>query len=397
LTQHQPAAPLPTIDEPFLIETLRRLVSINSINPSISAGGPGEAEIARATAEICREHAGLEVRVLESTPGRPSVLATLPGRGGGRSLMLNGHLDTVGVDGMDDPFTPRIEGSKMFGRGCYDMKAGVAASIAAAKALRDAGVELAGDLVIAAVADEEEGSLGTKEVIESVRTDGAIVTEPSWMRLALAHRGFAWIRVVVHGRQAHGSRHDLGVDANIQMARLLARVYEIERELMGSEGHRLAGRASLHVGLLEGGVGPTQYAPACGANIEWRMTPDQTPEGVCRRIRDIADALSRDDPSFKADVSIAMSEPAFEARPDSSLASVCAKTIGDVGGADPGPGAVWFWTDAALLQRAGIDTVVFGHDGGGEHETTEWVDLDSVSRLAVLLMKTAIDYCSASG
>ncbi len=383
---------LPEIDERFLLSTLEQMVAINSVNPTIAPGGPGEAEIAAFVADTCTD-AGLDVRVLCETEGRPSVLATLPGGGAGRSLMLNGHIDTVGVDGMDAPFEPRITDGKMFGRGCYDMKAGVAASIAAAKAILDSGERLGGDLLIAAVADEEAGSIGTQEVLRAARTDGAIVTEPSWMKLALAHRGFAWVRVVVRGRQAHGSRHDLGIDANLQMSRLLARVAELEQELAASQPHPLAGRPSLHVGTLSGGVGPTQYSPSCTANIEWRMTPDQTPEYVLSRIRSLADNLSASDPTFEADISIPMTEPTFEARTGSDTASVVAEAIGEIGGADPGPSAVWFWTDAALLQQAGIDSVVFGHDGGGEHETTEWVDLKSVNTLAKILARSAIAYC----
>ena len=192
---------------------LAELVRIDSVNPSLVPGAAGEREIAAFVADWARD-AGLEVEVLEATPGRPSVVARARGSGGGRTLLLCGHMDTVTVAGMTDPHSPRVEGERLFGRGAYDMKAGVAAALVAAR--EAAGLGLAGDVVVAAVADEEHASLGVREVVASVSADAAIVTEPTELELVVAHKGFVWSQVEVSGRAAHGSRPHLGVDAIVK-------------------------------------------------------------------------------------------------------------------------------------------------------------------------------------
>src|SRR5258708_865710 len=185
-----------TIDRSYTLETLARLVQINSINPTLAPGAPGEKEIATFIAESLRV-CGLTVETLEPAPGRTSVLGRLSGTGGGRSLMLNAHCDTVGVSGMAEPFSGAIRDGRLYGRGAYDMKGSLAACMAAAKALRDSGVRLRGDLLVAAVADEEYGSLGTSDLLTRVRPDAAIVTEPTALQTCLAHKGYMWIQVTI--------------------------------------------------------------------------------------------------------------------------------------------------------------------------------------------------------
>ena len=195
-----------------------RLVGIESINPDVVSGGSGETAIARFVAEWC-ERAGLDTSLEESGPGRPNVIAVARGTGGGRSLMLNAHMDTVGVAGMADPFTPRVESGRLFGRGAYDMKGSLAACmLATAEALR---LSLSGDVVLTAVADEEFASVGTEAVAASVSADTAIVTEPTELQVAVAHRGFVHVEVETKGRAAHGSRPELGIDAIAKMGRVL--------------------------------------------------------------------------------------------------------------------------------------------------------------------------------
>jgi len=176
---------------PDVVELTARLVAIDSVNPSLVAGGAGESEIAAFVADWARDN-GLEATALEDTPGRPSVIVRAPGSGGGGTLLLCGHLDTVNVEGMTDPHTPRVDGDRLYGRGAYDMKAGVAAALIACREAAQLG--LAGDVVVAAVADEEHASLGVQEALRSVRADAAIVTEPTELELIVAHKGFIWAR-----------------------------------------------------------------------------------------------------------------------------------------------------------------------------------------------------------
>src|SRR5690606_31392676 len=202
-----------TIDREYILTDLQKMVQLDSVNPSLVSGGNGEADVAHYLADEMRS-LGLEVDIQEVLPNRPNVVGVLKGKGKGRSLMLNGHTDIVGVEGMSDPFSGKIENGRMYGRGAYDMKAGLAASLGVAKALIDAGEELAGDLVLAMVIDEEFHNKGTQAVIKSHPTDAAIVTEPTGLRVCVAHRGFWWFDVETIGRAAHGSRYQDGIDAN---------------------------------------------------------------------------------------------------------------------------------------------------------------------------------------
>jgi acetylornithine deacetylase len=202
------------VADPELVDLASRLVAIDSINPGLIAGAPGEAEAAAFVAGWCAER-GFEVEVVGGD--RPSVIAVRRGSGGGRSLLLNGHLDTVGVAGMDRPHSPRVEDGRLYGRGAYDMKGAVASiMLAAARA-----TGLKGDVIVTAVADEELASAGTEAVLERVSADAAIVVEPTELEVAVAHRGFVSFEIETQGVAAHGSRPDLGVDAIANMGHVL--------------------------------------------------------------------------------------------------------------------------------------------------------------------------------
>jgi acetylornithine deacetylase len=194
------------------------LVAIDSVNPQLVPGGAGEMEIARFLAAWL-EAAGVEARIDEIAPGRANVIGVARGTGGGRTLLLNGHTDTVGHDGYDRPLDPRVEGDRLYGRGGFDMKGGVAAALwACAEAAR---LELPGDVIVAAVCDEEFASIGTQAVADQLHADAAVVTEPTALEICVAHKGFAWLEVEIAGRAAHGSQPQLGVDAIAKSGRVL--------------------------------------------------------------------------------------------------------------------------------------------------------------------------------
>ena len=379
------------IDRDFLFATLGDLVRIDSVNPTLAAGGGGETEIANYVAGVLA-NIGLAVRKPESEPGRVSVIGTYSGSGGGKSLMFNAHHDTVGVEGMSEPFSAAVWDGKLFGRGSYDMKGSLAAQIAAVKALADAGIRLRGDVVIASVADEEYGSLGTMDVIRHVRTDAAIVTEPTALKICLAHKGYLWIEAETHGRAAHGSRFEQGVDANMRMGRFLAHLDRLEQELRARPPHPLVGPPSLHAAMLQGGDGLSTYAASCKLQIERRTIPGETEAQVVRELQNIVDTLSAD-PSFAATVRPYFVRDPFEVPRDAAIvrsldraSTKILKRAPDYMGDTP-------WMDAALLQAAGIETVVMGPAGAGAHAAVEWVDLESVAATAAILAETAIDYC----
>src|SRR5579863_6005364 len=212
-----------------VVDLLARLVAINSVNPDLVPGAAGEAAIADFCAAWLADR-GFEVHRLEERAGRPSIVGIARGTGGGRSLMFNGHVDTVTLAGYaGDPLKPARRDGKLFGRGAFDMKSGVAAMMVAAARAKAAGP--AGDIIVACVADEEHASFGTEEVVARFHADAAIVTEPSHLELTIAHKGFAWYEVAVRGRAAHGSRPELGVDAIAKAGRCLTALEEWDRRL----------------------------------------------------------------------------------------------------------------------------------------------------------------------
>lgn len=385
--------PTLSIDRDRLVGQLSDLVSINSVNPGLVPDGAGEGDIAVYVAEAMNE-LGLDVEVWEPEPGRPNVVGVLPGTGGGRSLMLNAHSDTVGVEGMNAPFRPRIEDGRMYGRGTQDMKGSLAAQLAAVRALQAANIELAGDVIVAAVIDEEHKSRGTEAVVDRYDADGAVVTEPTDLDLALAHKGFVWIDVTTRGRAAHGSRPDEGIDANMHMGRVLARLNDLEHALRDRDGHALVGAPSLHAAQIEGGTSSSVYAAQCRLRVERRTIPGESAAQVVDEVQDILDALATDDASFDASCEAAFSRRPFEVPSGAPIAEVVRNVGSDVLGHTPPDVGQTFWTDAALLQASGTDTVVLGPVGGGLHTTDEWVDLGSVAQLAEILARTAHRYCT---
>jgi acetylornithine deacetylase len=271
-------------DAEYCRETLAGLVRINSINPAFTGGATDERGVADfVSAQL--EASGAAVTRHEPAPGRVSVTGRLAGAGGGRSLMLYGHYDTVGIEGMPSPFGAEVRDGRLYGRGAYDMKGGVTACLAALKLLRDAGIRLRGDVVVCAVADEETESLGMRDVLTRVRTDGAVVTEPTELDVCVAHKGFCWLAVETEGRAAHGSRFDLGLDANLRMGRFLAALEPLARDVRQRAPHPLLGPPSMHVGTLRGGTAAAVYAAHARAELGRRMIPGEAEHGVTAEVR----------------------------------------------------------------------------------------------------------------
>ena len=382
-----------SVDSDYVIRLCQGLVRINSVNPLLVPDAPGEAEIGRFTAETLGE-LGLEVERHEPVPGRVSITGRLRGAGGGRSLMLNAHYDTVGVGGMAEPFSGEVRSGRLYGRGAFDMKASLAASIGAVKALIDARAPLRGDLVIAAVADEEYGSLGTADILTRIRTDGAVVTEPTGLDVCLAHKGYCWIEVRTVGRAAHGSKIDQGVDANMRMGWFLAELDRLERELRARPPHPLVGPPSLHAALLEGGAGLSTYAPSCSLKIERRTIPGESESQVMSELRALVARIMEREPTFLASADPFFTREPFEVDRSAllvqTLAAACNERLGRPArlvGDTP-------WMDSALTSAAGIETVVFGPGGTGAHADEEWVDVESMVQCADVLAATAARYCA---
>jgi acetylornithine deacetylase/succinyl-diaminopimelate desuccinylase-like protein len=344
------------------------LVAIESVNPDLVPSGSGEGQIAGFVAAWL-ERAGLEVEIIEPVPGRPSVVGVLRGTGGGKSLMLNAHMDTVGAGGMKDAFTPVVRDGRVYGRGASDMKASLAAIMLTARAA--AKRKLKGDLIITAVADEEVASLGTVAVLEKYSADFCIVTEPTQLKLCLAHKGFVWLEVEKTGVAAHGSRADIGVDAIALMAPVLTRILDLENTLKASPRHPLLGTGSIHASLIEGGQELSTYPSRCVLKIERRTIPGEDVTGEIEGAR------------------ITLERAPSELSPDHPLTRAVAEAAGN-----PEQIGVAYWMDMALTNGAGIPTVAYGPIGEGEHADVEWVNIASVEKCVAVYLRTAEALCS---
>lgn len=382
------------IDLPRVTEVLRDLVRIESVNPQLVPGGSGEQTIARYVADYLGG-AGLEARVEEVSPGRWNAVGILRGQGDGKSLMLNGHLDTVGVENMSEPFSARIENGRLYGRGAQDMKGGVAAALIAAATLAKQP-PLKGDLVVAGVADEEYMSAGTRALLENVRTDAAIVMEPTNLEVATAHKGFVWAKVETQGRAAHGSRPQEGIDAIALMGRLLGEIEGLQEKLSSGAGHPLLGCGSVHAALISGGQELSSYPEQCRLNLERRLIPGEGASTFERELREIVSSLESQDSRFRAHIEMGYSASALETVRESSIAQVLLGCAQKVVGPSAHFGAQTFWTDAALLNDAGIPSVLFGPGGEGLHSTTEFVRLEEVKLCAETLAECARNYCGTA-
>jgi acetylornithine deacetylase len=359
----------------------------------LSPGGAGEKQLGAFIADVLKE-IGLDVTTHEIAPGRVNVVGILKGNGGGRSLLLNAHMDTVGVEGMTgDPFGAEIRDGRLYGRGAQDMKGSLAAMIMAAKALVDGGIALSGDLLVTAVADEEYISIGSADLVKQISADAAIVTEPTDLTISRAHRGFIWYEVETFGKAAHGSRFEEGVDAIMHMGRFLSRLERLERDLRTRPPHPLAGPPSLHAPRIQGGTEISIYAAHCLLEIERRTSPGETEPGATKELQAILDDLAAEDPSFRASLKPKFTREPFEVDSQARIVKTLEEVFTRRMGAAPKHSGQTYWTDAAILSKSGMETVLIGPIGSGLHSAEEWVELDSVIDLAYILAYTAANYC----
>jgi acetylornithine deacetylase len=374
----------------------RALVRVDSRNPTLVAGAAGEAAIAQLLADVL-DAWGFRVELQEAAPGRPNVVARIGANRGGRSLMFNGHLDVVGVDGMiHPPFEADVRDGRLFGRGASDMKAGVAAMCAAA-ARAAADGQLAGEVIVAAVVDEEFESLGARSLVaRGVRADAAVVTEPTRLAIMPAHKGFVWLDVTLHGRAAHGSRWDIGIDAIRHAGLLLAELDRIDTEVLPTRDHPLLGRPSVHASLIEGGAGMSTYPERCLVRLERRTIPG---EGVADVIAEVEAACARvraRRPTFAAElaVGVCQSPSDVETRAPIVRALDGALRAGGEGVRIEGMSA---WTDAAILNAAGIPAICFGPgDIALAHASEEYVIIDEIERATAVLTSLARQWCAGT-
>jgi len=373
-------------------EFLRDLVAIDSVNPRLVPDAAGERAIGERIGAELRRH-GLDVHTDEVEPGRSNVVGVLGAARPGRTLMLCGHMDTVGVDGMTDPFVPSDRDGRLYGRGTLDMKSGVAAMVCAATEMADRGGLVAGRLVVAAVVDEEHASVGAEALVRDWQADGAVVTEPTGLAIGTAHKGFIWVDVETRGCAAHGSRPAEGRDAILYMGRILARLERIQRELSARPPHPLLGVPSLHASIIRGGQELSVYPARCSLSLE-RRTVGGEPDGIALdEVNTLIEELTRDDPQFDAAAQLVFERRPYEIPEEHLLVTLLGQVAADHGLASE-PTGMSYWTDAAVLGQAGTPTVLFGPTGAGLHSVEEFVEIDSVWACQRVLVDLALAFCA---
>jgi acetylornithine deacetylase len=360
------------------IALLEELVAIDSVNPSLVPGARGEADIARRIVVECLS-LGCSVDITEVARARPNVVGVLEGRAAGPTLMFCGHLDTVGVAGMEHPFEPVHRDGRLYGRGAQDMKGGVAAMLGAARQLVEAGGLARGRLILAAVVDEEHASIGAEALIARWRADAAVVTEPTDLDIAIAHKGFQWIEVETRGRAAHGSRPREGRDAILRMGRVLRDLEALDRQLQSLPPHPLLGTASLHASTITGGREWSSYPDRCNLQIERRTLPGDPADAGLKEVTAILGRLRSADGEFDGNARLIFSRDAYQIQPSHPLPDALARAAASVG-CTPRRVGMSFWSDAAILGAAGIPSVLFGPGGAGLHSSEEYVRVEDVCR-----------------
>jgi len=381
-----------TIDTALTTQYLQQMVQIDSVNPGLAVGGAGEGAIADWLYQACVA-LGLEVEFQETAPNRPNVIARWAGSGQGKSLLLTGHTDVVSVENMPgNPFDGRIEDGRLYGRGSYDMKGGLASILGAVAALKAANFQPAGDIWLGFVTDEEYLSIGTDALVTAIKPDAAILTEPTDVQICVAHKGFAWLTLTTYGKAAHGSRYMDGVDAITHMQHLLKMITTLEDKVFVDDLHPLLGRNSVHASLISGGLGLSTYPDQCNLQVEHRYLPDLHASEIVQLWQDEIDDLTKSIAGFKASVRLDFERPGYEIEQNAPIVQTVHQAFSQVMATEPRYMGMYAWLDSAILGRAGIPTVILGPGGAGMHSAVEYVQLEDVFACAAIIAQATADW-----
>jgi acetylornithine deacetylase/succinyl-diaminopimelate desuccinylase-like protein len=336
---------------------------------SIDSVWGNERALAERLALRLREWGCDDVALVASMPGRPSVGARLRGSGGGRSLVLNGHIDIYELsnDWTRDPFAPALENGRVYGAGIADMKAGTAAALAAVRRVATSGPQLRGDVVFQGVSCHFEGGVGTRSLCEAGFVgDAAIDCEPSSNTIGVAHRGAAYLDITTRGKQAHTTYKHLGINAIETMEPILAGLRALEGELPYEPHDMLPGAPILNIGTIRGGTKHNQVPDRCTVSIDIRLLPSQDPYDVKARVEAMIEGLRQTvDPNIDAVVEFSehwLSGPrhAYEIDRDADIVRALDTAVRTATGTDPVYEGVPFWCDVVALRDFGVPGVNFG-------------------------------------
>jgi acetylornithine deacetylase/succinyl-diaminopimelate desuccinylase-like protein len=373
---------------------LADLVRIESVTPWLIPTGSGERAVADAMAAWVGD-LPVEAEIDEIEPGRVNLIIRLRGAGGGPTLGINAHADTVGyANWADRALTPVVEGDRMIGLGVADDKSGCAAALLALRSLVESGALLRGDLLIACVADEEGVSIGSEDLVKRHSMDACIVIEPDALPNAIVeHQGFGWIDVVVHGRAAHGSAPEEGIDAIVHMAEVVSRLHRLDREVYAKTAESRNGRTVFHTGTLQAGTDYATYPSRAVLGIEIGTQPGEHLSDRVAEIEEIFREVREVHPDFRGEVEVKLDREPFVADGHEELLAALDAAAVDVIGRPFEERGLNAWADAALMQAAGIPTVMIGSAGGNFHAPDEWASISELAQLANIVEGAVRRYC----
>ncbi len=371
--------------------------------PSYSLLENSESEMAAYIQELLSAE-GITTQLKEVEPGRFNVTGMLKGTGKGRSLMLCGHMDTVPAYGMPDPFSGRVEDGKLFGRGSCDMKGPLAAMLAAFIGIKRSGTTLKGDLVFAGVIDEEQTGKGVEYLAQNGPfVDGAVIGEPTDMRLALGHKGLEWLKIDVFGKKVHGGNMDKGINAIAMASRLIARIYGQYTPVLKRRKHPVLGHPTINIGKIEGGDQPSTVPGICTLEVDRRWIPEESIDQVYAELSAIITKLQQQDSKFNAEIKSFFSSgdllphKPFYTEESDPLVQSAFNALRQTRYQKRKPTVFPAWSDAGVLAAyTQAKCIIMGPgDLTLAHTSEEFIETKSLEQAAIFYGMLALDYCNS--
>ena len=377
------------VNEQNLINDLSAMVRIPSVNTFGNADPKHPAEETMAQFfETRLEEIGLDVSSAQVADGRRNVWGRLKGHGNGPTIMLAGHLDTVGVPGYVDPFEPTIKDGRIHGRGSCDMKAGLAAYLEVARMLVASGEPLSGDVIIAGVVDEEDAMIGSKDFGENgPHIDCAIVAEPSKLAISIAHRGQICLFIRTYGKSTHSSVPENGINAIYHMSAVIDALQAYVNTLSTRDPDPLCGKPTFSIGAIKGGEGASSVPDFCEIEVDRRTVPGETHESVSSELKDVLEQVAATTPDFIYEISApSLNCPPLKTDMSSPIVQAISTAVKQVSGQDAEymtfPGS----TDAPNF---GCPTVICGAGDLAQcHSINEYVPISEIKSAALIYLET---------
>ena len=377
--QRRDAAIFNELDRDRVISDLREMIAIPSVNPFDGATRAGSREQEMAAFYHERMAAlGMDVDSCEVAPGRPNVWGVLKGQGNGPTLMLSGHLDTVGTENYPDAFAPKVQGGRVHGRGSCDMKAALAGYLEVVRLVQASGTPLEGDLIVAGVVDEEHHMIGSRQLgRHGPRADYGIIGEPTDLAICPAHKGQVGLFVRIHGKAVHSSRPEDGVNAIEGMGRAIEALRGYGAELAMRKPHALCGHARYSPGVIRGGTTISTVPDFCELEVDRRTLPGETVEEVRQELAAVLEGLKRSCPDLRYE----LRGPSLDVAPlDIPVTSPVVETVRRGFRAVSGrEGEISGFTGGTDAPNLGFPTLIFGPGSVAQaHSLNEYVTIDDV-------------------